>query len=89
LEEVALPSKKETVQDVISVRRAAIRKAGANELPNFIGLDKKSVTNLSDKLQLTIEEKGFGIVKEQYPPAYSNMTSDMTVKLIYGPPNYE
>jgi cell division protein FtsI (penicillin-binding protein 3) len=60
-----------------------------HEIPNFIGLDKKSSLDLARKKSLTLVHLGIGVVTSQFPPARVKIGKGRVVRLIYSPPKYE
>lgn len=53
-------------------------------VPDFIGLDRRSVVSLSEKVGIDIVHRGIGVVSEQSPTPGSQVAGP--VKLIYSPP---
>ncbi len=75
--------------DQVQMVDASTRIISENTVPNFIGLDKISTIKLANKLNLQLSHKGMGVVRNQDPPAGSEKTDDLVIKLDYSPPNYE
>lgn len=65
------------------------RHMGENEIPNFIGLDKRSTIGLAQKKSLKLVHLGIGVVTSQSPSPKSVIGVKKTVELIYSPPKYE
>ena len=82
-------SKSKINTDEVQIKEAASRALTPGVVPNMLGLDKISVTNIANKLNLQIVHKGMGVVKDQFPPAGSPISEDTIVKLEYLPPTYE
>lgn len=77
------------VIDTLKIRDASTRIMGDNVVPNFIGLDKKSSSQLAEKMSLKLVHQGIGVVVSQTPNPKSEIGSERTIKLIYSPPRYE
>lgn len=75
--------------DMVQVKDAATRTLNANVVPNLVGLDKISTTNIANKMSLQVVHKGMGVVSSQTPGPGTPLTSDMIVRLEYSPPSYE
>jgi cell division protein FtsI (penicillin-binding protein 3) len=75
--------------DLVQVKDSATRSFNPNVVPNLVGLDKISTTNIGNKLSLQLVHKGMGVVSSQTPGAGTPLTSDIIVKLEYSPPRYE
>lgn len=75
--------------DSVKVVHSSKRHMGAGRVPNFIGLDKRSSSELAEKLGIDLGHNGVGVVKEQFPEPGSEMTKNGVVKLKYAPPTYE
>ncbi len=75
--------------DMVQVKEAASRSLTPGIVPNMMGLDKITTTNISLKLNLQVVHKGMGVVSSQYPPAGTPIGDDTVVKLEYSPPTYE
>jgi cell division protein FtsI (penicillin-binding protein 3) len=65
------------------------RNLGQNEVPNFLGLDKRSSITLAQKKSLKLVHLGMGVVTSQSPSPKSELGDNQTVELIYSPPKYE
>ena len=89
--DVAIDSSKHNVEVMDSVNRklSSTRNMGEHFVPDFVGLDKKSATNLAEKLGIKVSHKGIGVVKSQYPDPGTDKSLVNYVKLIYSPPSYE
>jgi cell division protein FtsI (penicillin-binding protein 3) len=75
--------------DIVQVKDSSTRSLTPGIVPNMMGLDKVTVTNIGIKLNLQMAHKGMGVVTSQYPPAGTPATEDTVVKLEYSPPTYE
>ena len=75
--------------DIVQEKSAATRVYDANSVPNLIGLDKISTTNIANKMNLHLLHKGMGVVSSQFPPAGTPLSDKIIIKLEYSPPNYE
>jgi len=65
------------------------RSMGQDEVPNFIGLDKKSSITLAQKNSLKLVHLGIGVVTSQSPSPRSDIGDNPIIELIYSPPKYE
>jgi len=65
------------------------RNLGLNQVPNFLGLDKRSSVTLAQKKELKLVHLGIGVVTSQTPSPKSEIGDNQTVELIYSPPKYE
>lgn len=74
-----------------SVKRvhSAKRFTGHGQVPNFVGLDKKSAMKLAEKLGIDLSHSGVGVVEEQLPEAGTEYSNNTIIKLRYAPPTYE
>lgn len=75
--------------DMVQTKAASAKELNPNIVPNFIGLDKISASNIGEKINLPLSHRGMGVVHSQTPAPGTPVTSDITVKLEYSPPNYE
>lgn len=75
--------------DSVKVVQSSKRHMGAGRAPNFIGLDKKSSSELAEKAGIDLGHNGVGVVIEQHPSAGEEMSKNGVVKLKYAPPTYE
>lgn len=75
--------------DTVQVKSASTKELNPHIVPNFVGLDKISASNIGQKLNLGLSHKGMGVVSGQSPAAGTPITENTTVKLEYSPPNYE
>ena len=75
--------------DIVQEKSAATRVYDPNVVPNLLGLDKISTTNVANKLNLHLIHKGMGVVSSQFPAAGTPLSNDLVIKLEYSPPNYE
>ncbi|MBC7539888.1 MAG: hypothetical protein H7281_13785 [Bacteriovorax sp.] len=75
--------------DIVQEKSAATRVYDPNSVPNLVGLDKISTTNIATKMNLHLIHKGMGVVSSQYPAPGTALSADLIIKLEYSPPNYE
>ncbi len=75
--------------DIVQVKEASTRSLTPGIVPNMIGLDKITVTNIGNKLNLQLTHRGMGVVSSQFPSPGTPVTGDTVVKLEYSPPKYE
>jgi cell division protein FtsI (penicillin-binding protein 3) len=75
--------------DIVQEKLSSTRTLDPNVVPNMVGLDKISTTNLAVKLNLHLLHKGMGVVSSQTPAAGTPLNEDLIIKLEYSPPNYE
>ena len=75
--------------DIVQVKEASTRALTPGIVPNMIGLDKITTTNIGNKLNLQIIHKGMGVVSAQRPTPGTPASGDTVVKLEYSPPIYE
>jgi cell division protein FtsI (penicillin-binding protein 3) len=75
--------------DVVQVKEASTRTLNPHVIPNLIGLDKISIINIANKLNLKLIHVGMGMVTTQSPAAGTPITENQVVKLEYAPPHYE
>ena len=75
--------------DIVQVKESSTRSLTPGVVPNMIGLDKITTTNIGNKLNLQMIHKGMGVVSSQFPSPGSPATVDTVVKLEYSPPTYE
>ena len=59
------------------------------EVPNFVGLDKRSAIKMAKKLGLKIFHRGIGVVKKQSLSPGSLLKAKPFINLLYVPPSYE
>ena len=59
------------------------------QVPNFVGLDKKSANKLAKKIGLELIHSGIGVVVSQTPESGVEKKNNIVVKLNYAPPSYE
>ncbi|MBY0415016.1 MAG: hypothetical protein K2Q18_12675, partial [Bdellovibrionales bacterium] len=78
-----------TNTDIVQVKEAATRSITPGIVPNMMGLDKITSSNIGIKLNLQMLHKGMGVVSSQFPAAGTPITEDTVVKLEYSPPKYE
>lgn len=87
-EEIDLAKVKNNI-DMVQTKVSAVKEINPNIVPNFMGLDKVSATNIGEKINIPLVHKGMGVVRSQSPAPGTPTSSDMTIKLEYMPPNYE
>ncbi len=76
-------------EDEISFISSSIRRIKKNKVPNFLGLDRKSVLSLAEKTNFKVKLNGYGIVDKQNPKAFSIVPKDKTIKIILRKPQYD
>lgn len=75
--------------DIVQVKESSTRSLTPGIVPNMIGLDKITSSNIGSKLNLQLTHKGMGVVTSQSPAPGTPVTGDTVVKLEYSPPKYE
>lgn len=75
--------------DIVQEKSASTRSYDPNSVPNLVGLDKISTTNVANKMNLHLIHKGMGVVSSQSPAPGTPLSSDLVIRLEYSPPNYE
>jgi cell division protein FtsI (penicillin-binding protein 3) len=75
--------------DIVQVKESSTRALTPGIVPNMMGLDKITTSNIGTKLNLQMLHKGMGVVSSQFPAAGTPVTEDTVVKLEYTPPTYE
>ena len=75
--------------DTVKVKHSSTRYAGAGNVPDFLGLDKRSSSTLGDKVGAKIIHRGIGVVVEQSPEKGTPLKSGETIILEYRPPSYD
>lgn len=75
--------------DIVQLKEAGTRSIVPGLVPNLIGLDKVTISNIAAKLNMSVTHKGMGVVSEQYPLAGTPITETTVVRLEYSPPTYE
>lgn len=75
--------------DIVQEKSSATRSYDPNSVPNLLGLDKISTTNLATKMNLRLIHKGMGVVSSQTPAPGTSLSAELIIKLEYSPPNYE
>ncbi|MBP9673761.1 MAG: hypothetical protein KBD63_01590 [Bacteriovoracaceae bacterium] len=73
----------------IEMKQSATKDFLVTQVPRFVGLDKKSATELSKKHNLRVRHKGFGMVTSQSVAEGIDVSADLVVELNYEPPIYE
>ena len=81
--------KVKTNSDIVQVKESSTRALTPGIVPNMMGLDKITSSNIGIKLNLQMLHKGMGVVSSQYPAPGTPVTEDTVVKLEYTPPTYE
>lgn len=75
--------------DFVKTRLASTRRIKKGEMPNLIGLDKRSVFKILEKNNIKFSHRGFGVVKKQYPLPGTPINSTTVVKIHFKAPSYE
>ncbi len=75
--------------DIVQVKESSTRSLTPGIVPNMMGLDKITTSNIGIKLNMQLLHKGMGVVSSQNPPAGTAIAEDTVVKLEYSPPTYE
>lgn len=75
--------------DRLSSKYSAKRSIKKGIVPNFIGLDKNSVNNILETLNLKYSMKGFGIVNDQNPKPGQKIGTETVIHLKFQAPKYE
>jgi cell division protein FtsI (penicillin-binding protein 3) len=75
--------------DRVKVRNSSIRGIKKDIVPNFVGLDKKTVKKVLKKIGVKGMHRGIGIVTKQSIPKGAKLSNGMVIKLHYAPPKYE
>lgn len=75
--------------DIVQVKESSTRALTPGIVPNMMGLDKITTSNIGIKLNMQLLHKGMGVVSSQNPPAGTAIAEDTVVKLEYSPPTYE
>jgi cell division protein FtsI (penicillin-binding protein 3) len=78
-----------TNSDIVQVKEAATRSLTPGIVPNMMGLDKITASNIGIKLSMQMLHKGMGVVSSQFPAPGTPIADDTVVKLEYSPPTYE
>ena len=78
-----------TNTDIVQVKESSTRALTPGIVPNMMGLDKITASNIGTKLNLQLLHKGMGVVSSQYPAPGTPVSEDTVVKLEYSPPTYE
>jgi len=86
---IARESDNKKSEDSISLISSSVKRFKKNKVPNFIGLDRKSVLKLGEELNIRLQLNGFGIVTSQKPKAFSKLSGDKTVKIVLKKPSYD
>tara|TARA_Y100001954_G_scaffold237144_1_gene299922 strand:+ start:9583 stop:11514 length:1932 start_codon:yes stop_codon:yes gene_type:complete len=71
------------------IEKQPTRLIGKKYVPDFIGLDKISVSKLASQLKVKVLHKGIGLVISQKPSPGKEFAGRRFVELIYSPPKYE
>jgi cell division protein FtsI (penicillin-binding protein 3) len=75
--------------DTVKIKHSSRKITKANEVPDFIGLDKMSVNKIGSKTKLRFKHLGAGIVSRQKPMPGSPMSKDTVIELFYTAPKYD
>lgn len=78
-----------TNTDIVQVKESSTRSLTPGIVPNMMGLDKITASNIGIKLNLQMLHKGMGVISSQHPAPGTPVTEDTVVKLEYSPPTYE
>ncbi len=78
-----------TNSDMVQIKDSATRSLTPGIVPNMMGLDKITASNIGIKMNMQMTHKGMGVVSSQYPSPGTPVDSDTVVKLEYSPPTYE
>lgn len=78
-----------TNSDMVQIKDSATRSLTPGIVPNMMGLDKITASNIGVKMNMQMTHKGMGVVSSQYPSPGTPVDSDTVVKLEYSPPTYE
>lgn len=78
-----------TNTDIVQVKESSTRSLTPGLVPDLIGLDKITTSNIGLKLNMQLIHKGMGVVSSQAPPAGTVIEENTIVKLEYSPPTYE
>lgn len=78
-----------TNSDMVQIKDSATRSLTPGIVPNMMGLDKITATNIGLKMNMQLTHKGMGVVSSQHPSPGTPVESDTVVKLEYSPPTYE
>ncbi len=83
-----LAETKKEKADTLNIKQSAQKRVKSGQIPNLIGLDKKSILKIAEKYKLKLKVNGFGVAYKQYPKAFTPM-QDKTVKVYLKSPHYE
>ena len=75
--------------DWLNVKQSSLNRFKKGRVPNFEGLDKKSVKEIGKRLELRLVERGIGVVSKQTPSAGTKIDKNTVVRIRYSPPAYE
>lgn len=75
--------------DLVNVKHSSTRVFGDGVMPNFIGLDRRSVYEIAKKYDLNIVHSGHGLVVKQNPLQQTQLSQGQKIYLKYSPPKYE
>lgn len=76
-------------KDYLNLKASAKRHIRKGEIPNLVGLDKRSAKKILDSLGVKYQLKGFGIVQTQSYPEGTKFSNNTILKLKFSPPKYE
>ena len=78
-----------TNTDIVQVKESSTRSLVPGIVPDLIGLDKITTSNIGIKLNMQLLHKGMGVVSSQRPSPGTVIEENTIVKLEYSPPTYE
>ena len=78
-----------TNSDIVQIKESSTRALTPGIVPDMIGLDKITTSNIGIKLNMQLLHKGMGVVSSQNPAPGTAIAEDTVVKLEYSPPTYE
>ena len=84
-----IANSKDVKKDYVNIKVSSKRHIRKGEVPNMIGLDKRSAKKILESLNVKYELKGFGIVHKQNIPEGTKISESTLVKLKFAPPKYE
>ena len=89
-DKLALEDESDTsVLDSGKVRHSSARKVKAGDGPTLVGLDKRSVKRILNKINVKMRESGIGIVQRQTPEPGAKINDNTVISLEYSPPSYD
>jgi cell division protein FtsI (penicillin-binding protein 3) len=75
--------------DKISYKSSAINKIVKGIMPDLTDLDKSSTFQILDKMKVSYQAKGFGVVYKQKPAAGDKISKNTKVDIEFKAPDYE